>query len=136
LIDEQLGRILFDRILSRGGAVEPVPSLPATKGSFPKLLCLDLNHWIALARANAGKDASEGVRTALDAIRRARSLKKLVLAMTVENVIEGTFGENSSKRKSLMEFMIRESDNFTVMNGQVVKNWEIVAGAAAVLRLG
>jgi len=91
-------------------------TLPRAKGAFPKLLCLDLNKWVDLARAHYGKPGAHVFRPALEAIRAAVSRGRLVVPIAAANAREAMVPMNVERRRRLVEFMVELSGNHCLAN--------------------
>jgi hypothetical protein len=109
-------------ILRRVGARKaqeerPVPIvLPANKSEFPKLLCLDQNKWIDLARSHYGRDDGARFREALAAVRAATSKGTLVVPIFATNAGEVAEPMDEGRRKRLAQFMVELSENRSVLH--------------------
>jgi hypothetical protein len=99
--------------------------LPESKGDFPKALYLDQNKWIDLARAHYGKPGGEPFEAALQAVRRATELARLVVPVSVVNVVEATAHHDSERRERLARFMVELSGNLAMQPHMAVFPWEV-----------
>jgi hypothetical protein len=89
----------------------PNIALPEEKGDFPKVLCLDYNKWIDLARAHYQRpDGSQWV-AALDQIRVAVVAGKLLVPIMPSNLHEAAEPMNEDRRKRAADFMVETSGN-------------------------
>jgi hypothetical protein len=95
-------------------------ALPEDKAGFPKLLCLDLNKWIDLARAHYGRPDGAPFRTALAAVRKAVDLGRLVVPVTGANALEVMQPGDVERRRRLAAFMVDLSRNHSLVNDTAV----------------
>lgn len=128
LIGPERAKIMYDRIANRieGGRALPAVTLPVSKADFPKVLCLDMMHWVALSRAHhSARDPTPEAIAALDAIRSATKKNRLVVPVLASNVHEAMEHENEEVRKRLALFMVNLSNNFSMVNHMVTEDQEI-----------
>lgn len=93
-------------------AAPTVKLAPADKASFPKVLALDCNHWIALGRSHYGRaDADAAVKPVLEAIRSATASGRLVVPIHFMNALEAARVERDDRRERLARFMVELSEN-------------------------
>lgn len=107
--------------------------LPADKGAFPKLLCLDINKWIALSQAHHGLPAGTRSVPSLDAIRSASRCGRLVVAPTGTNIQEAGGHKDPAVRRRLAQFIVDLSQNHFLLHEIPLGDREM-AGALASLR--
>jgi hypothetical protein len=131
LLGDVLTRVLEQRALG----TTPVPArLSASKGDFPKLLCLDLNKWVELGRAHYGLPGGESFQDALASVRRAVDAGKLVVPITAENALEVANGKDADRRSRLAEFMVGLSKNHSTLHSVVLEVLELDRAVATVYR--
>jgi hypothetical protein len=99
--------------------------LPESKNSFPKLLCLDQNKWIDLARAHYDRPAGADYREALASVRQGIKNEKLIVPVAAVNMFEINSDIRSDRRQRLSQFMVELSRNHTVLPFMPVRSWEI-----------
>jgi hypothetical protein len=123
LVTDETMKLVLQRVAQRSRRGEAVPSviLPSQKSEFPKVLCLDQNHWIYLAQAHFGKGGGQQHRSALDAIRAATERRRLVVPVLSSNAFEVTKPNNAGARLRLATFMVELSGNFSAVNGLPIK---------------
>jgi len=128
LIGPERAKIMYDRITNRieSGRALPAVTLPVSKADFPKVLCLDMMHWVALSRAhhNIRKPTPEAI-AALDAIRSATKKGRLVVPPLAPNIDEAMEHDDEEVRKRLALFMVNLSKNFSMVNYRVTEDQEI-----------
>ena len=127
-INPERAKIMYDRITNRieSGRSLPSVTLPLSKADFPKVLCLDMMHWVALSRAHHNiKNPTPEAIAALDAIRSATKKKRLVVPALVSNIHEATEHADEQVRERLALFMVNLSKNFSVVNYRVTEDQEI-----------
>ncbi|HEX4340847.1 MAG TPA: hypothetical protein VH062_33290 [Polyangiaceae bacterium] len=113
----------------------PVPArLPASKGEFPKLLCLDLNKWVELGRAHYGRPGGESFQDALVSVRRAVDAGKLIVPITAENALEVANRKDEGSRRRLAELMVGVSKNHSTLHSVVLQALELDRAVATVYR--
>jgi hypothetical protein len=105
-------------------------TLPDDKAQYPKLLCLDQNKWIDLARAHYLLDEGVTFRPALDAVREAVGKGTLVVPFTAANVYEAAEPANEARRERLARFMVDLSANHSLINHQIVMREELTRAIA------
>jgi hypothetical protein len=91
--------------------------LSESKADFPKLLYLDQNKWIDLAKAHYGRPGGEPFKEALAAIRTATASAKLLVPFCVVNAVEAMTHSNPERRERLARFMVDLSGNLTIQHG-------------------
>lgn len=107
--------------------VPPMPTLSADKTSFPKVLAIDCNHWVALAQVHYGRSTNPVASTALDAIRAAVASGRLVVAMHFINVYEAMKRSDEGSRERLVRFMVSETQNVAIRPFHLISAAEIGA---------
>jgi hypothetical protein len=104
----------------------PAITLPVSKAEFPKVLCLDMMHWVALARAhNDTRNPTPEAIAALAAIRESTGKGRLVVPILAINLDEATESRDEGRRTRLARSMVELSGNFSVLNHAVVHGFEI-----------
>lgn len=93
----------------------------------PKLVYLDLNHWIALAKAMAGHPSGDPHRDALDDLTRAVSDGRAVFPISDIIYIEVSKIGQHRQRQALREVIERVSQYFVVTARSIVSVHEIEA---------
>jgi hypothetical protein len=91
-------------------------ALPASKNVFPKLVTLDMRHWIELARQHYGRASNPVVGDALAALRTAVNDSRAVVAVTDINIAEASKSENVERRKRMAAFMVDLSRNYCLIS--------------------
>ncbi len=99
--------------------------LPESKGDFPKLLYLDQNKWIDLARAHYGRPDGEPFMDALKAVRAATESGRLIAPFSMVNAVEAMIPRDAGRRERLARFMADLSGGRTVLPFPTVFRWEI-----------
>jgi hypothetical protein len=99
--------------------------LPASKGEIPKLLCLDLNKWVDLAKANYGRPGGAAFTDALNAVRDAVARGTLVVPLTAANIDEAVEPADVGRRERLARFMVDLSGNQSLVHHLVVLRHEL-----------
>jgi hypothetical protein len=99
--------------------------LPESKVAFPKLLRLDQNKWIDLARAHYGRPSGEAFHDALAAVRRAVNANKLIVPFSLVTITEIQGDHHPDRRERLIRFMIDLSRNRTVLPFLPIRSWEV-----------
>jgi hypothetical protein len=104
------------RIVSGGKC--PAVAIPRDKGGFPRVLCLDMNHWINLGKVHYGRDADRELFDALDSIRQGVASGRLIVPVLQANVLEASEAvqRDRAQRRRLAEFMIDLSGNTCVVH--------------------
>lgn len=122
------------------GTLPPRPTatpIPADKDAHPKVLALDCNMWIALSRSHYERpDATREAKTALDAIRTAIALGRLVVVFTLANAVEAAAVKDSARRERLARFIVDLSNNHGLGAPSLVGLLEVRAAVAAYLGEG
>lgn len=118
LIERVVERVI-DR-MSRGEN-HPKRELPVSKADFPKLLCLDQNKWIDLAKSHHGRAGGEPFADALAAIREAVAKQRLIVPVMPSNLIEVSEPADEGRRQRLAEFMVELSGNCSMLNPKIVE---------------
>jgi len=129
LLGSDWAQVLNKRIRDR--IVEGRPSspivLPVSKAAFPKVLCLDMMHWVALSRAHYGiMDPTVEAIASLKAIRSAIASGRLIVPILATNISEAAEHPDKDRRVRLAQFMVDLSGNLSMLNPQVVENQEII----------
>lgn len=107
--------------------VTPMPDLPADKTAFPKVLAIDCNHWIFLAKAYYGRSSDAVASAALDAIQAAVSSGRLVVALHFINAYEAAKASDEGARERLVRFMVSEAQNVVIRPFHQIRAAEIRA---------
>jgi hypothetical protein len=96
------------------------PQLPNEKAAFPRMLCLDMNQWVYLARAHYGRNPTASAVAALEVIRRHVRMGRLLAPIASANFLE--VGESSipERRERLARFMVELSGNLALVNHDVI----------------
>ncbi len=79
----------------------------------PKILFLDQNFWIDLAKVHYGKDSDTILSQILNKLYDAVSTEKLIIPINLTNVIEAQKIKNLKQREQLARFMISLSKGFS-----------------------
>lgn len=117
----QAVRRAMERILASPREQSPErPPLPNWKTRFPRMLCLDMNHWIHLARAHYGREPTQEAVAALEVIRRCVRSGKLMVPIASTNVLEAAEVSDPERRERLARFMVELSSNLSVVNHDVI----------------
>lgn len=126
-IPDELVKAVAERVHERlrgGGAISP-PRLPASKQGFPKLLCLDMNWWVALARAHHGRSDAADAAAALAAIRDATQRGSLVVPIQGVNAMEVAEPGDEARRSRMADAIVEISRNVSMMSPITTSGWEI-----------
>lgn len=99
--------------------------LPVSKDDFPKLLWLDQNKWIDLARAHYGRPGGEAFRDALAAIRKAVDAGTLIVPFSMVTIIEMQGDPHAERRERFTRFMTDLSRNRTILTHLPIRSWEV-----------
>lgn len=83
------------------------------KNMGPKILYLDQNFWIYLARVHYGKDSNIILSQILNKLYDAVSTGKLIVPINLTNIIEAQKIKNLKRREKLARFMISLSKGFS-----------------------
>ncbi len=83
------------------------------KHTRPKILYLDQNFWIYLAKSYDGKDFEINFSQILNKLYSAVSNGKLIIPINLTNVIEAQKIKNMKRREKLARFMISLSKGFS-----------------------
>jgi hypothetical protein len=110
--------------LARGEG-PPKRELPIRKSAFPKLLCLDQNKWIDLARAHYRRNGGEPFADALAAVREAISKDRIIVPVMPSNLIEVSEPADEGRRQRLAEFMVDVSGNHSMLNPKNVERAQL-----------
>jgi hypothetical protein len=105
--------------------------LPASKHEFPKLLCLDQNKWIDLARAHYDQAGGAAFKESLGSVRRGVAARKLIVPVTGANLCEVAEPADEARRERLARFMVDLSGNQALVIPPIVLHEEL---RSAVLR--
>jgi hypothetical protein len=97
-----------------------VPRLPNEKAQFPRMLCLDMNQWVYLARAHYGRKPTADAIAALAAIRQYVRSGRLVAPIASANFIEAGESSSPERRERLARFMVELSGNLSIVNHDVI----------------
>ena len=117
-LDEATMESVVLRAMERLARGERAPHfvLPASKQAFPKLLCLDSNKWIDLARAFYGRPGGEVFKDALGAVRHAVQSGRLLVPVCGANSDEATQPNDEERRRRLATFMVDLSSNHSLLD--------------------
>jgi hypothetical protein len=108
----------------------PVRRIPRDKAEFPKVLCLDMNQWVYLARAHHGVKDGERFADALAAVREAIASGRLVVPILRANLDEANEHPDPAVRHRLAEFMVELSQNHSMVSNMVVRRRELQVAVA------
>src|SRR5262245_49790766 len=119
--DALLWRVV-QRVIGRleRGEGPPLKTPPQDKGSYPKLLCLDMNKWIDLGRAHYGTDEGRPFVDALAAVKEAIARGTLLVPVMPSNVLEVFEPRDEARRRRTAEFMVDLSGNQSFINPRPV----------------
>ena len=110
-------------------ALDAPPSTHAArlgdKGTFPKLLALDMNAWIYLSKAHYGRAEDPSHVAALEAIRRAAAAGGVVAPVFPMNLTEVTDISAGDRRARLAAFMVSLSGNHSIVYSGTIRDREI-----------
>jgi hypothetical protein len=104
--------------------------LPADKAAFPRLVVLDMNHWIALARVHYGKSHDAGAAAALAALRAASQAGRVLVPVTDINLGETLGIPQEDRRRRLATFMVELSRNYSLAGHLQVEPFEVANALA------
>jgi hypothetical protein len=133
-LDEATMESVVRRVMERLARGERAPqlALPASKQAFPRLLCLDSNKWIELAKAFHGRPGGEVFRDALGAVRHAVQSGRLLVPVCGANSDEATQPNDEERRRRLATFMVDLSSNHSLLNHVPLSVAELVRAIAKV----
>lgn len=103
------------------------PSALVRPSCPPKLVYLDLNHWIYLSQAASGARNGAPYLPALETCRRARVAGRAVFVLSGAHYMELTKIADPAKRRRIAEVMEELSGFTTLLSRQVVVRLEIDA---------
>jgi len=108
-----LARAALERVAARSARGEAPPDgrIPISKESFPKVLCLDQNKWIDLARSHYGLDGGAPFAEALEKIRGAIARGRLVVPILPSNAAEIAEPKDEERRQRTATFMVELAGN-------------------------
>jgi hypothetical protein len=92
--------------------------LPALKEAFPKLVTMDMPHWIAMTRVHYGRSTDDAARAALASLRASVADGRVIVAATDVNVREASGSEDVERRKRLAAFMVVLAQNYCLVPHQ------------------
>jgi len=121
----------------QNAAVRPSASLvklSGTKGSNPKLVCLDFKDWINLSQAHYGKSTKHA--EALRTLKGAVADERIVLPITSVNVIEAHAIANDEQRKRLARVMVDLSRNHSLVDHVAIRKREMFDALVTVYKGG
>jgi hypothetical protein len=95
------------------------------KAGVPKLLALDMNAWIYLAKAHHGRADRPSHVAALEAIREATGSGALVVPIFPMNLTEVTDISTGDRRARLAAFMVSLSQNHSIVYSGTISEREI-----------
>lgn len=98
----------------------PLHQLPAEHDAYPKLLVLDTNHWVGLAREHYEKSSEEGTARALRSLRDALRSGRLVLGIHAINALEAMQRHDQGSRERLVRFMVETAANHFIARSAVI----------------
>jgi hypothetical protein len=107
----EIEQLIQDAAEGRTPPMPTMPTIPADKTDFPKILAIDCNHWVALGRVHYGLSADAAASAALDAIRAGVSSGRLVVALHFINAFEAAKRSDEGSRERLIRFMVSEAQN-------------------------
>lgn len=108
-LPHELQRLVREAAAGRIPPAPRMPDLPANKADFPKVLAIDCNHWVALAKVHYHRSTDAVASAALDAIRAAVSSGRLVVALHFINAFEAMKRSDEGARERLVRFMVSET---------------------------
>src|SRR6266567_3913160 len=117
--DAVLKRVLL-RVREVSNTVASDLLLPQDKLGIPKLLCLDQNKWIDLARAEYGHRDGTKYAAALADVRAAVTRGTLIVPITATNLAEVAEPRNVERRTRLAKFMVDLSGNRSLVSPDTV----------------
>jgi hypothetical protein len=117
-IDDATAAALYRRVEARvrRGDRPSAATLPEQKSGYPRLLCLDMNKWIALARAHYERPDAAALNPVLASIRRAVADGEVVVPVLAANAREAMSHSDEGRRRRLAEFMVSLSGNQSLVN--------------------
>ena len=120
-------RVAQARIAARSARGEPPPDgrIPNSKDSFPKVLCLDQNKWIDLAKAHYAVEGGEPFVDALASIRSAIERGRIVVPIFPSNAAEVAEPKDVDRRKRTATFLVDLAGNRFFAYPDPVANIEI-----------
>jgi hypothetical protein len=129
----QLAQLVSDdemrRLIREVCALDAPPSSQAArlgdKGTFPKLLALDMNAWIYLSRAHYGRAERPSHVAALESISRATAASGVVAPVFPMNLTEVTDTSAGDRRARLAAFMVSLSGNHSIVYSGTIRDREI-----------
>src|SRR5262249_29948996 len=128
LVRPEIIRAVTLRVMERlrtGGRVAG-PSLPADKAQVPRLVCLDQQAWIGLARALYGhKEATKVDREALGALRAAISNGRVLAPVTDVAMFETSTRRDPESRSRLARAIVEISENTSLFAAEAIKLAEL-----------
>ncbi len=92
---------------------------------MPKLVYLDQNHWITLARQQEGLGNNDDVKKSLDAVKRASKKGDTRFPLSFVHLTETCSTRNRKRRESLAKFMVDISCGYTIIPYVSVMNAEV-----------
>lgn len=121
----------------QNAAVLPSASLvklSGTKGSSPKLVCLDFKDWINLSQAHYGMSTkhADALRTLKEAVADGR----IVLPISSINVMEAHAITNDEQRKRLAKVMVDLSSNHALVDHVAIRKREMFDAVVTVYKRG
>jgi len=90
-----------------------------------KILYLDQNKWIDLARAAYGRASSPDLGEVLDFLRQAKEMKQVCLPISIAHYMETLNRKEESSRARLGEFMWDLSGGVSMARGPAILQYEI-----------
>jgi len=127
LIDKATLEPIVRRVMSRlenGERSLPV-AVPESKTGYPRLLVLDFNKWVALARASNGHPEPQGTFAALEAITKAVKAGRLVVPITGVNAFETMGPADAERRRRTASFMVELSGNHSMVHEEPIADAEM-----------
>ena len=106
------------------GETPPNVALPEEKRDFPKVLCLDYNKWIELARAHYQRPEGNQWVAVLEQIRVAIVARTLLVPIMPSNLNEVAEPMNEDRRKRAAAFMVETSGNTCWMHSVTTSLFE------------
>jgi hypothetical protein len=89
-----------------------------------RIIYLDQNKWIELARAASGKAAADLIQV-LDILRESKRLGLNVFPLSLGHFIETNKRRDLQSRSRLGSLMWELSDNWTLANPAAIQRWEL-----------
>jgi hypothetical protein len=120
-------KTVVERVTARmeRGEAPPARVVPRSKDAVPKILCLDQNKWVDLARAHYGREEGKPFVDALAAIRAAVERNTLMVPIMPSNLIEVAEPNDQGRRERTAQFMVDLSGNHSFSKPEPVADLEM-----------